>query len=93
MIQLCGCLGLSVETLDVFFSGQLAGRNHLQRDDTTKIHLSGFVDNSHSAARNFFDQFVVAKVVDSATNGGCAGISVRRNCCVAVHWRPPLCVN
>ncbi len=56
-----GAFSFGAEPLDDFGIGQ--GReNHLERDTPVEADLARFVDDTHAAAREFADDFVVAEV-------------------------------
>jgi hypothetical protein len=46
-----------VESLDLSGVGEVTGLNHLQGNEPNQLGLSGFVDHTHAAARDFTQQF------------------------------------
>lgn len=44
--------------------GECPAQHHLERDDPVEAGSLGLVDDSHAAARDLFEQFVLAEVAD-----------------------------
>lgn len=53
--------GFRAKTVDQLPGGEVAAQHHLQRHDSAQGKLSRLVDDTHAAARDLFDQFIVAK--------------------------------
>ncbi|MCI0681723.1 MAG: hypothetical protein L0Y71_06440 [Gemmataceae bacterium] len=68
---------LAMKPFDVGVAGQVAGEDHLQRNDAVETGLSSFVDHPHAAAGDLFEQFVVADVADPVAGARLAGIAPR----------------
>jgi hypothetical protein len=49
------------EALREFLARLVAEQEHLHRDDSAKALLPRLVNDPHSAARDFFEQFVIAE--------------------------------
>ena len=64
MLQTGSRLSLDLKPLDIVVSRQSSGHDHLDRDDASECGLSSLVDDPHSAARDFLQQFVVAHVTE-----------------------------
>lgn len=63
---MCSSFRLQTKSPNVIFRGQLARQNHLKGHDAIEVHLASFVDDSHPATGDLFDQFVVPKVPHKA---------------------------
>ena len=63
MIELRGGLRFRLEPRDVHRRGERSSQHHLERDDPVEAGLFRLVDNPH-AARDLFEQFVLAEVAD-----------------------------
>ena len=61
MLQNGGGGGLGPETLHEFLARQRSGQDHLHRDDAPETPLPRLINDAHAAARNLFQQFVVAE--------------------------------
>lgn len=59
MIQVGGRFRFRAKSPRVLFRGQLTRQDHLQRRDVVGLQLTDFEDHSHSAAGDFFQQFVL----------------------------------
>src|SRR5687768_16513920 len=64
MLQVGRCFRLDTKTLNIVGAGELASEDHLYRDKSVQSNLSSFIDDSHSAARNFCEQFEVAEIAE-----------------------------
>src|ERR1700733_5528818 len=64
MLKIRGCLRFRAKTLPCLWSRPFAGKNHFQCDRPVQAYLARFVDDSHPAAGDFFQQLVVTKVRD-----------------------------
>jgi hypothetical protein len=53
--------GLRTKALHEFRTGERTKEQHLHRHDSVEARLTRFVNDAHSAARDFFDQLVLAK--------------------------------
>ena len=62
MSQPCGVLGLRVKTLHVAAAGEMARQNHFHRHYPIQAALMRLVHYAHTAAAQFMDQFIVAKL-------------------------------
>ena len=62
MIQTREQLGLAVEALDEGGIAREVVRQNLQRDETVELRLAGFVNRSHPASPEEFDDFQVGKM-------------------------------
>ena len=69
MIEIGRRFSLGTEPLHVCGAGQLAGQNHLHGDGAIQTDLAGAIDYAHSAAGDFLQQFVVAKVTNACSGG------------------------
>src|SRR5206468_12196868 len=56
-----------------YFPTRRSSDLHLQRDDPLERRLPGFVNDTHSATSNLFQQFVIAEVAKPAADVGCPG--------------------
>src|SRR4051812_1933122 len=65
VVEVCNILRLQAETPDLLRRGELAGKDHLQGNDTVERHLPGAVDHPHASTSNFFEQLIVAEVSHS----------------------------
>jgi hypothetical protein len=65
MTQAGSRLGFGPKALQLGFTRQLPGQNHLHRDDSVQAYLPRFENHAHAAARNFFQEFVVAEITNS----------------------------
>ena len=72
MIELRGRLGLGAEALHIGVVGELTCEDHLQGDGAIERFLPRLVDDAHAAAADFFEQVVVAEVLDLRAGAGCA---------------------
>jgi hypothetical protein len=61
VVQVGRRLGFGLEALEFGFGGELAGANHLQRDDAVEGPVARLIDDPHAAAGDGFQQFVVAE--------------------------------
>ena len=64
MVQVGRRLGFALKALHVLRGGQFSGQDHLERDDAAQADLAGPVNYAHAAARDLFQQFVIADVTD-----------------------------
>ena len=64
MLQAGDRLGLGAEAGHVPFAGVFTGQDHLQGHEAVELALPGLVDDAHTAAAQFLQQFVVADVTD-----------------------------
>ena len=70
MIDSSRRLGFNVESLNDGGRSQVAPCDHLYGHDPIKAELPGLEDRAHPAARNFFQQFVVAEIAHLGPFGG-----------------------
>lgn len=63
MVQMSGRLRLNLKAFDLGFAGELAGKNHLQGDQTILADLPGLIDHPHAAMGNFPEQLVITERV------------------------------
>src|SRR5438552_7119479 len=53
---------LAPEPLNDLLARELAGQNHLHRDNALELKMPRAIDYAHPAAGNLFEQFVLAEV-------------------------------
>src|SRR5256885_13162879 len=56
--------GFSAKALPFGPAGKLAAEDHFHGDDSVEAELLRFVNNPHSAAGDFFEQFVISEAVE-----------------------------
>src|SRR4051812_38756789 len=61
MIELRGSAGFRLKSLDVRRRSELAGENHLERDDSIERSLPSSINDAHSAAGDLFEKFVIGE--------------------------------
>ena len=76
MLEAASGRGFDAETSDVFLAGERPEEDHLDGNETIEAGLARLVNDAHAAPRDFFDQFVVADLVEGRKRGG-----------GRVHWR------
>src|SRR6266404_3797678 len=70
MIDSSRRLGFDMETMDDRSRRQLPRSDHLYGHDSIQTQLPSLEDRAHPAARNFFQQFVIAKVTQPRPSRG-----------------------
>ena len=73
MVELGGGLGLGAEPANLLSAGELAGEDHLQRDQPAERRLPRPIHHAHAAARDLGEDLVVADVTDPLAGRGTAG--------------------
>jgi hypothetical protein len=58
MLQAGGCRGLGLKALHHVSTTEVAKRQQLECDDPVQIELPSFIDHSHAALPDFFQEFV-----------------------------------
>ena len=69
MLQPCRRLHLRAKSQRLFPAGELTRENHFYGDQPVQLSLARLEDDAHSAARDFLQQFVVAKMTSGSTFG------------------------
>ena len=67
MLELCNGLGLGAESLDEPGFGELAGKQHLDRNNPVQAPLPGLIDDPHPSASNHLQQIIIPE----ALTAGC----------------------
>src|SRR5207247_106781 len=62
--------GFVAKTLDCRGAGDRAGEDRFHGDDAIEADLPRAIDHAHSAAPDFFEQFVVANALTDQRTGG-----------------------
>jgi hypothetical protein len=70
MIQLCQCPGFTGEPFRKCRIIADPGRKNLQRNDAIELFLSGFVDRTHAALADEFQDFELRKMLRNFLGGG-----------------------
>lgn len=68
MVQGRGCVGFALEHAERLRPGQFPGEDHLQGDLAVQAQLPGAIDHPHAPARDFRQQFVIAKAPDAESS-------------------------
>jgi hypothetical protein len=61
MLEMGGGFRFTAKSKHFLFARELACQNHLQRDDAVQTELPRAIDDAHSTAADFIQQFKVAK--------------------------------
>src|SRR5205807_6600624 len=69
MLQLSDGLGLGAKALHVRRAGHLPAENRFDRHDPVQPDLAGLVNDSHTAAGDFLQQFVISETADFPWQG------------------------
>ena len=69
MLQAGHRLRLGLKTLHELVARKLPEQQHLHRDDAVQAHLPCPINDAHPAARDFLQQFVIAKLATAFTFG------------------------
>ncbi len=64
VLEKSGRRNLAPEPLNDLLARERPGQNHLQRDNAPETGLPSAIDHAHSAARDFFEQFVITEVTN-----------------------------
>jgi hypothetical protein len=62
MIEASDGFGFDPKALQFFLTGQLAGQDHFQSDDSVQPGLSCSINHAHSAASDFLQQFIAGEI-------------------------------
>jgi hypothetical protein len=60
VLQPRGGFGFCAEAQDLLMAGKLAGQNHFYGDNPIQTNLPRAINDAHSAARNLFQELVIA---------------------------------
>ncbi len=61
MFQLCGGFCFGEKMLNLFLSSELTSQDHLECNLAFQASMTSQIDDSHSATRNFAEEFVVSQ--------------------------------
>ena len=64
MVQLGGGFRFGMKPLNEIRRSPLACQDHFERDNPLQADLPRLIDNSHSTAGDFLEQFIVAEIPD-----------------------------
>jgi hypothetical protein len=81
MLKIGSSFRFRAKTLPCRWSGQLAGENHLQCDGPVEAHLPRFVDDSHPAPGDLFEDLIVAEIADLSPRRRAGRVSCSQSQC------------